>query len=156
MNRVMVVDAEGDQIIAIRRSNLTERQKRRLAVLDNRAAELGEWDSGVLADFLSDDEDILKGVFLDTQIAAIATQHHRDLTEAILGVDQDEDEDGEDGEPKERTDRPTQMPTPVLGERPEDSIYVLVVTCSDPRQQVLLAEELSSRGLKVVPRKDRR
>ena len=37
LRRVKVVDADGSEIIAVRRTNLTERQKKRLALYDNRA-----------------------------------------------------------------------------------------------------------------------
>ena len=52
LGRVKVVDADGSEIIAVWRTNLTERQKKRLALYDNRAAELAEWDSDVLSDLL--------------------------------------------------------------------------------------------------------
>lgn len=42
IERVQVVDADGETLIAVRRSGLTEEQKRRLALFDNRAAELEE------------------------------------------------------------------------------------------------------------------
>jgi len=45
IERVQVVDADGETIIAVRRSGLTDEQKRRLAMYDNRAAELAEWDA---------------------------------------------------------------------------------------------------------------
>ena len=48
ISKVQVVDADGDTIIAVRRSNLTEAQKTRLGIYDNRTAELAEWDVDVL------------------------------------------------------------------------------------------------------------
>jgi hypothetical protein len=48
IERVRIVDADGEEIIAVRRSNLTPEQKTRLALFDNRAAELAEWDADVL------------------------------------------------------------------------------------------------------------
>lgn len=48
IERVHVVDADGETIIAVRRSGLTESQKKRLAVLDNRTGELAEWDAEIL------------------------------------------------------------------------------------------------------------
>ncbi len=51
IERVQVVDADGETIIAVRRTGLTDAQKRRLALFDNRAAELAEWDTDrLLAD----------------------------------------------------------------------------------------------------------
>src|SRR5688500_13067294 len=45
---VQVVDTDGDTVIAVRRRGLTEAQKRRLALFDNRASDLASWDAGVL------------------------------------------------------------------------------------------------------------
>lgn len=44
ISKVRVVDAEGDEIIAVRRKGLTNEQKTRLALADNRAGELSEWN----------------------------------------------------------------------------------------------------------------
>ena len=50
IERVQVVDADGETIIAVRRKGLTPEQKTKLALFDNRTAELAEWDvSEVLA-----------------------------------------------------------------------------------------------------------
>lgn len=49
IERVQVVEADGQTIIAVRRSNLSPEQKAHLALYDNRAAELAEWDTDVLA-----------------------------------------------------------------------------------------------------------
>lgn len=57
IEKVRIVDADGTELVAVRRTNLTPGQKRRLALLDNRAAELAEWDDAVLA-ALADDTDL--------------------------------------------------------------------------------------------------
>lgn len=44
ISKVRIVDVDGDTIIAVRRSGLTVEQKRALAIYDNRAAELAEWN----------------------------------------------------------------------------------------------------------------
>jgi len=44
IERVQVVDADGETIIAVRRSGLSADQKRDLGLFDNRSAELAEWD----------------------------------------------------------------------------------------------------------------
>ena len=49
LDRVQVVDVEGDTLVAVRRSGLTADQKRALAIYDNRTAELAEWDFEQLA-----------------------------------------------------------------------------------------------------------
>jgi DNA modification methylase len=68
ITRVQVVDADGETIIAVRRTGLSVDQKRALALFDNRAAELATWDveqlhadvrSGLsLAAFWTDDESL--------------------------------------------------------------------------------------------------
>ena len=55
--RVRIVEADGSELVAVRRSGLTEEQKRRLALLDNRTAELADWDTEVLAS-LADEIDL--------------------------------------------------------------------------------------------------
>lgn len=45
LTKVQVVDTDGSTIIAVRRTGLTADQKRDLAIYDNRAAELAEWDT---------------------------------------------------------------------------------------------------------------
>ncbi len=49
IGRVRVIDADGTELVAVRRTGRTAEQKRRLALSDNRAAELAEWDTEVLA-----------------------------------------------------------------------------------------------------------
>jgi DNA modification methylase len=48
ITKVRVVDAKGDELIAVRRTGLTADQKRSLAMYDNRTAELAEWSGAQL------------------------------------------------------------------------------------------------------------
>jgi hypothetical protein len=57
IDRVQVVDADGETIIAVRRTGPTPEQKTRLALYDNRTAELAEWDVDVLRE-LGDEIDL--------------------------------------------------------------------------------------------------
>lgn len=77
IERVQVVDADGNTIIAVRRSGLTPEQKTRLALFDNRAAELADWDAGVLA-ALAEEID-LSGLFRDEELAALLAQEAVDI-----------------------------------------------------------------------------
>jgi len=61
ISKLQIVEAEGDTIIAVRRRGLTDEQKTRLSLYDNRTAELAEWDTDVLKE-LSEEVD-LSGFF---------------------------------------------------------------------------------------------
>jgi ParB-like chromosome segregation protein Spo0J len=45
VTKVRVVDAQPDELIAVRRRGLSDEQKRAMAIYDNRTAELAEWDA---------------------------------------------------------------------------------------------------------------
>jgi DNA modification methylase len=63
-----VVESSGDEIIAVRRRGLTAKQKTRLALFDNRAAELAEWDVDILRGLEPED---LAGMFTDEEFAEL-------------------------------------------------------------------------------------
>ena len=64
---VKVVEANGNELVAVRRTGLTAEQKTRLALYDNRAAELAEWDEKVLQELAETGE--LNGIFSEQEIA---------------------------------------------------------------------------------------
>lgn len=49
IHKVKIVEANGEEWVVVRRKGLTAEQKRALAIADNRAAELAEWDGPMLA-----------------------------------------------------------------------------------------------------------
>ena len=57
LTKLKVVEAAGDEIIAVRRSGLSEDEKVGLAIADNRAAELSDWDAEMLQQ-LSEEHDL--------------------------------------------------------------------------------------------------
>ncbi len=70
ITKVMTVDAPGDTIVAVRRTGLTPEQKRKLALYDNRTAELARWDT----DQLSADVEAglsLDAFFFEDELAAL-------------------------------------------------------------------------------------
>jgi hypothetical protein len=69
LTHMQVVDADGETVIAVRRSGLTPEQKRRLALFDNRAAELADWDREVLLALAADTD--LSGLWQDDDLAAL-------------------------------------------------------------------------------------
>jgi len=68
IERVQVVDADGETIVAVRRKGLTPEQKAKLALYDNRTAELAEWDAEVLADIGKEID--LRGLWTDAELGA--------------------------------------------------------------------------------------
>src|SRR3990172_9230380 len=49
LSKLVVVDATGEEIVAVRRRGLTDKQKSEYRIADNRSAELAEWDAETLA-----------------------------------------------------------------------------------------------------------
>ena len=48
IDRIRVIETDGDEVIAVRRTGLTEEQKVGLALADNRTSDLSEWDQEML------------------------------------------------------------------------------------------------------------
>jgi DNA modification methylase len=57
IKNVRIIETDGDEIIAVKRTGLTEDQKIGLALADNRTSDLSEWDKEMLHQ-LSEDHDI--------------------------------------------------------------------------------------------------
>jgi site-specific DNA-methyltransferase (adenine-specific) len=57
LDKLKVIEAAGDEIIAVKRTGLSEHEKVGLALADNRAAELSEWDAEMLHQ-LSEEHDL--------------------------------------------------------------------------------------------------
>lgn len=57
IKNVRIIDADGDELIAVRRAGLTEDEKVGLALADNRTSDLSEWDGAMLHQ-LSEEHDI--------------------------------------------------------------------------------------------------
>jgi DNA modification methylase len=87
IEKVKVIEADGETIIAVRRKGLTAEQKRRLSYFDNRTAELAGWDAEQLLADLGAGVD-LSGLFTDLEL------------EDILGDALAEMETGEAPEPQ--------------------------------------------------------
>ena len=72
ITKLRVIDAAGDELIAVRRSGLTAEQKRALAIYDNRGAELATWNVEQLAADLKNGED-LSAFFFEEELANLTT-----------------------------------------------------------------------------------
>tara|TARA_R110000824_G_scaffold357356_1_gene544811 strand:- start:2960 stop:3466 length:507 start_codon:yes stop_codon:yes gene_type:complete len=79
ITKVRVIDVNGDEVVAVRRTGLTENQKRELAIFDNRTAELADWDAKQLLEDANNDID-LSAFFYDEELQSIlASAEHLDL-----------------------------------------------------------------------------
>jgi DNA modification methylase len=67
IERVRVVEADGTELIAVRRRGLTAAQKAALSLADNRTAELAVWDDAVLAQLVADLPDVAQGLWSDQE-----------------------------------------------------------------------------------------
>jgi hypothetical protein len=57
INKLRIIEAEGDELIAVRRTGLTDEQKIGLAIADNRTSDLSEWDT-LMLEQLSETHDV--------------------------------------------------------------------------------------------------
>ena len=74
-----VVEAKGSELIAVRRTGLSEAQKRDLAIYDNRTGELADWDAKQLLEDANNNID-LSSFFYDEELQSIlASAEHVDL-----------------------------------------------------------------------------
>lgn len=73
IERVRVIEGDGNEIIAVRRSNLTPEQKTMLALYDNRTTDLSDFDPAVLAS-LADDGVDLSGLWFPDELGALLDQ----------------------------------------------------------------------------------
>jgi ParB-like chromosome segregation protein Spo0J len=85
ITKLQVVDTDGATLIAVRRRGLTQEQRRSLALYDNRAAELAEWNADQLADDAANGL-ALKPFFDDNELKRIL-QHGRTHDAKITEVE---------------------------------------------------------------------
>lgn len=83
IERVLVVPADGNTLVAVQRTDLDERQKRRYSIADNRASDLSEWDAATLASLQEEDPDL--------HLDSFWTEAELDLLMQDLNQDEEED-----------------------------------------------------------------
>ncbi len=86
IERVHVVDVDGETLVAVRRTGLTKKQKTRLALYDNRTAELADWDSEVIAELAATERETLDGLFGDDELKKITS--HAEMPDEFPVVDE--------------------------------------------------------------------
>ena len=70
ITKVRVGEGRGDEIVAVRRIDLTKLEKARLALFDNRASELASWDTEVLAT-LTGIDNLFDNIVSDSELAVL-------------------------------------------------------------------------------------
>lgn len=81
ITKLKVVEADGDTVVAVRRTGLTPQQKLRLAILDNRSAELAEWDPDVLKGI---SQDIDLSDLFEKEELGILTEQPKEQSESLV------------------------------------------------------------------------
>ncbi len=90
IEKVRIIEADGDTVIAVRRVGLTPKQKAQLAIADNRTAELAEWDAEQLLKTISEhDIDLGSIEFNEQEIAALQAEAEgdREIVEGEIPTD---------------------------------------------------------------------
>ena len=101
IQNVRIIETDGTELIAVRRSGLSEDEKVGLALADNRAGDLSAWDSSMLQQ-LAEDYDISQWF------------EPEDITAIIQGPDPDAlNDDGTDIQEQEQQDQPIGPRTPL-------------------------------------------
>jgi DNA modification methylase len=80
IDKLRIIEAEGDELIAVRRAGLTEDEKVGLALADNRSSDLSEWDNEMLRQ-LSEEHDLTPW-FEDDELLAEVLEPEEGLTDA--------------------------------------------------------------------------
>lgn len=88
INRIRVIETDGDEVIAVRRTGLTEEQKIGLALADNRTSDLSEWDQEML-NRLGEQHDISLFFSQDDLDGIIETEAEQLPPEDFAEVDDD-------------------------------------------------------------------
>lgn len=72
ITKLRVVETDGTELVAVKRTGLSAEQKTRLALYDNRAAELAEWDDTVLKSLALEGQ--LSGMWSEDELAALLAE----------------------------------------------------------------------------------
>jgi hypothetical protein len=84
ITKLQVVEVDGQTIVAVRRRGLSPDQKRDLALYDNRAAELAEWNPDQLA--VDASHGVLKPFFDESEIAKLLKPRGGDREAKVVEV----------------------------------------------------------------------
>lgn len=88
IEKVRVVETDGNEIVAVMRKGLTDKQKLELALADNRTAELAEWDPIVLEELNLEAPEIVADFFRENEIDEMISRNQETLQEQENVLDQ--------------------------------------------------------------------
>ncbi|NLS80113.1 MAG: hypothetical protein GXY76_22975 [Chloroflexi bacterium] len=83
ISRILVVDADGRTLVAVRRRGLDESGKRALAYYDNRTGELSDWDPEQIASDAAQGLPAIHAIFTDAELMQLMGQ--AEATEPAAG-----------------------------------------------------------------------
>lgn len=69
IEKVIVVETTGNELVAVKRTGLTEEQRKKYAIADNTASDFSTWDAEVLAEIAEEID--LDGFFPDDKLAEV-------------------------------------------------------------------------------------
>ncbi len=73
IKKIRVIDGNKDEWIVVRRNGLTEKEKERLSLYDNRTAEFATWDGDILSVIANRNRELLAGLWSEEEIERIAS-----------------------------------------------------------------------------------
>jgi len=80
ITKVRIVEPEKGELIAVRRSDLTDAEKVSLGVADNRASDLSQWDAALLKELEQNFD--LSGLFFKDELETLYTQNEAETADA--------------------------------------------------------------------------
>jgi hypothetical protein len=76
--KLLVIDRPSkDTLVAVRVTGLSDREKKRMALWDNRSAELARWNRRVLKKLAAPDQQLLDGLFDDDTLAELKGEQEK-------------------------------------------------------------------------------
>lgn len=87
IEKIKVVKAAGNEWVLVQREGLSEEQKVKMALYDNRTAELADWDADILQEINEDDPEFMSHLFSTEEMDSIFDLNFDD-PEALEGEDE--------------------------------------------------------------------
>jgi len=78
IKKVKVVDVDGEEWVVVRRKGLSEAEKTKLSLYDNRTAEIADWDVDILKEIYEESPEILDGLFYEDEVDALLEDVDKD------------------------------------------------------------------------------